>query len=209
VLIFSLAVCSLALAQGSPDFSGSWRLDKWQTVGEAPWGQTHAEEMVITQTANELTLTIKADSYHFILDGAAHSVLDRSMGDLPNFVRKTETVADWSGRSLILQVTELSEQTDAKTGKVSVHPGITNVHRLTLSDDGGVLTDERTGYRAETPMSLHGRSYHQSDDFAYRRQKAVFLGTDNKTKKPMDGFCDVKRPLGFQKAKGSGWSRSK
>jgi hypothetical protein len=58
---------------------------------------------------------------------------------------------------------------------VSVHPGITDVHTLPLSDDGRTLTGERTGYRAEPPSSLHGRPYQQSDDFAYRHQKAVFI----------------------------------
>jgi hypothetical protein len=52
---------------------------------------------------------------------------------------------------------------------------ITDVHTLTLSDDGRTLTGEGTGYRAELPSSLHGRPYQQSDDFAYRHQKAVFI----------------------------------
>jgi hypothetical protein len=43
-----------------PIFSGDWRLDKSQTVGAAPWGQTHAGEMVLRQTTNELTLTLRS-----------------------------------------------------------------------------------------------------------------------------------------------------
>ncbi|HEX4276279.1 MAG TPA: hypothetical protein VHZ74_13040 [Bryobacteraceae bacterium] len=163
------------LAQPHPDFSGDWRLDKSQTPGAVPWGQTCAEEVVITQTASGLTLTIKTNSYHFSRNGRLHSIPDRSMGGLPNFVRKTETVANWRGRSLLIKVTELSEQTNAEAGKVAIHPGITDVHTLTLFDDGRRLTDERTGCRAEAPTRLHGRPYQQSDDFAYRHQTAVFI----------------------------------
>ena len=169
------SLCAAALGQPYPDFSGKWILDKTRTAGEAPWGQTHAESMEIAQNGNELTMTIKTGSFRFILDGAAHAVLDRSMGDLPDFVRKTETVAVRDGNTLTLRVTELAEQTDRQTGIVSVHPGITDVHTLRLSDNGNQLIDERTGYRAKPPGALHGRPYKQSEDYAYRRQTAVFV----------------------------------
>jgi hypothetical protein len=169
-----LAVRSFAAPH--PNFSGDWILDNAKTVGQQPWGQTHVDSFVIDQNADELTLVINTDSYLFRFDGAVHSVLDISTGNLANFVRKTETVAEWKGGShLILKLTEVAEQTDRKAREKSRHPGITNVHSLQLSADGTQLFDDRTGYREEQSRSLHGRPYERSDDFAYRTQKAVFV----------------------------------
>jgi hypothetical protein len=131
--------------------------------------------MVISQTASGLTLTIKTNSYHFSRDGRLHAILESQHGRPAELRKENGNRGQLEWPQLLIKVTELSEQTNAEAGKVAIHPGITDVHTLTLFDDGRRLTDERTGYRAEAPTRLHGRPYQQSDDFAYRHQTAVFI----------------------------------
>jgi hypothetical protein len=158
-----------------PDFSGTWRIDDAQSGrGVEVWGQTRARVLVITQTPSELMLTtdgggpnVPVDLQRYRLDGDELFVRDDSLGELANFVRKVRTVAHWNGHALKTETETVSESIDARTGAVKMARGITSVVTFRLGADDHDLLVERTGFRAQPPLLLHGQPYDRTTDLAY------------------------------------------
>ena len=109
----------------------------------------------------------------FPIDGASRECVDTTLGELPDFVRKVRTDLTWDGQSQTLRAEHFSERTEPP-GSVVRRRAITSVLALRLVD-AGTLRVERTGFRAEPPVTLHGRSYGRSDDLAYNTDVAFYV----------------------------------
>ncbi len=128
----------------------------------------------IRQTLSELVLDAGGQTFVFRLDSTENVYIDRSLGDLPNFVRKIRTKAHWERERLLTERTSFAEQADP-SGKVTTPAGaITIVDALTISPDRRTLTVEHSGFRAAPPDLLHGEPYNPADDPAVRRYTGFF-----------------------------------
>ena len=173
--VVCVSVALPAAAQSHlPDFSGTWRIDDALSGrGVDVWGQTRARLLVITQTPAEILVATDGGGpsvpgdLRFRLDGDELQVRDDSLAELPNFLRKVRTLAQWDGGALKTETETISESIDEQTGAPIVGRGITSVLTFHLSADGTTLTVERTGFRARPPATLHGRPYDRKDDLAY------------------------------------------
>src|SRR5688500_17581163 len=133
--IVSLCTAATLSAQAPlPDFSGTWRIDDAGSGrGVDVWGQTRARVMLISQSASELTLvteggglTVPGDMHRYRLDGVELLVRDDSLAnELPNFVRRVRTLAEWDGAALKTEAETVSESVDRDTGAHRVGRGIT------------------------------------------------------------------------------------
>jgi hypothetical protein len=186
------ASCFLVLAvalsaQSKPDFSGTWLIDVARSGPQAEiWLQRRAALFKIEQT-NETVIIDTGDGSLFAvpepvtetplvypLDSPPVTVLDRSLGDLPNFVRKIETAAHWEGSTLVTLTTHIAETPLGRSG-------ITRVVTFDLSSNGRELTVERTGYRGQMGsqrfLTTLPRILHRGiieDDRVYARDKAFY-----------------------------------
>ena len=165
-----------------PDFSGIWRIDDAQSGrGVDVWGQTRARVLVISQTASEIVVETDGGGpsapgdLRFRIDGGDLIVRDDSLGELPNFVRRVRTFAEWTGDALKTETETISESIDEQTGAPKVGRGITSVLTFHLSADGSELIVERTGFRAQPPATLHGRPYDRRDDLAYNIDRVRYV----------------------------------
>src|SRR5688500_493891 len=174
-LVLAAACATLSAQPSMPDFSGIWQIDDAQSGrGVAVWGQTRARVLVITQTPSELMLTtdgggpnVPVDLQRYRFDGDELFVRDDSLGELANLVRKVRTVAHWDGQALKTETETVSESIDARTGAVKMARGITSVLTFRLGADDHELLVERTGFRAQPPLLLHGQPYDRATDLAY------------------------------------------
>ena len=174
-LVLATACVTLSAQSPVPDFSGTWRIDDAQSGrGVEVWGQTRARVLVITQTPSELMLTtdgggpnVPVDLQRYRLDGDELFVRDDSLGELTNFVRKVRTLAHWDGQALKTETETVSQSIDARTGAVKMGRGITSVLTFRLGADDHQLLVERTGFRAQPPLLLHGQPYDRATDLAY------------------------------------------
>lgn len=174
-LVLATACVTLSAQSPVPDFSGTWRIDDAQSGrGVEVWGQTRARVLVITQTPSELMLTtdgggpnVPVDLQRYRLDGDELFVRDDSLGELANFVRNVRTVAHWDGQALKTETETVSQSIDARTGAVRMGRGITSVLTFRLGADDHELLVERTGFRAQPPLLLHGQPYDRATDLAY------------------------------------------
>lgn len=176
VAIVSLCLSATLSAQAPlPDFSGTWRIDDAVSGrGVDVWGQTRARVILISQSVSELTLateggglSVPGDRQRYRLDGEELLVRDDSLGELPNFVRKVRTLAHWDGAALKTEAETVSESVDPNTGAPRTGHGITSVLTFRLAAGGNELIVERTGFRAQPPVLLHGQPYDRSADLAY------------------------------------------
>jgi hypothetical protein len=182
--IVCLLITAVPSAQApSPDFSGTWRIDDAQS-GRAVdvWGQTRARLMVIAQSPAELTLAtdgggpvVPGDLQRYRLNGDELVVVDDSLGELENFVRKVRTLALWDGLALRTETETVSESIDPRTGVTRTGRGITSVLTFRLGAGGDELIVERTGFRAQPPAMLHGRPYDRSSDLAYNVDRVRYV----------------------------------
>ena len=187
VCVLAAVVCvsmgaALSANPALPDFSGTWRIDDAQSGrGVDVWGQTRARLLVITQTPAEIIVATDGGGpsapgdLRFRLDGAELVVRDNSLVELPNFVRKVRTLAEWTGDALETETEIISESIDEQTGRPKVGRGITSVLKFHLSADGTTLTVERTGFRAQPPATLHGRPYDRQQDLAYNTDRVQYI----------------------------------
>jgi hypothetical protein len=183
--IVSLSLAATLSAQAPlPDFSGTWRIDDAGSGrGVDVWGQTRARVMQISQSASELTLvteggglTVPGDRYRYRLDGVELIVRDDSLADeLPNFIRKVRTLAQWDGVELKTEVETVSESVDPDTSAPRVGRGITSVLTFRLGPGGNELIVERTGFRAWPPVLLHGQPYDRRADLAYNLDRVRYV----------------------------------
>jgi hypothetical protein len=166
-----------------PDFSGTWRIDDAGSGrGVDVWGQTRARVMRISQSASELTLateggglTVPGDMQRYRLDGVELLVPDDSLGELPNFARKVRTLAQWDGIELKTEAETVSESVDPDTGAPRVGRGITSVLIFRLGPGGNELVVDRTGFRAQPPVLLHGQPYDRKADLAYNIDRVRYV----------------------------------
>ena len=165
-----------------PDFSGVWRIDDAQSGrGVDVWGQTRARLLVITQTPSEIVVATDGGGpsapgdLRFRLDGGELLVRDDSLGELPNFVRKIRTLAQWNGDALKTETETIAERIDERTGSPNVGRGITSVLTFSLSADGATMIVERTGFRAAPPALLHGLPYDRRNDLAYNIDRVRYI----------------------------------
>jgi hypothetical protein len=189
-----VCLAAIALAGGSPvatraqplpDFSGTWRIDDLRSGRPTDvWGQTRARVVMIDQTPTDLTLTtdggginVPVDLQRYRLDGQETTVRDDSLGELANFVRKVRTLAQWDGEALKTETETVSESVDPNTGAVKIGRGITSVLTFRLEAGGTELVVERTGFRAQAPVTLHGRPYARQDDLAYNVDRVRYVKT--------------------------------
>jgi hypothetical protein len=179
----TLAQASNPSTQRPPDLSGTWILDRARSGPTTDvWGQLRPQRFVIVHTSSEVSLDTGDGSIVgvdgplvFRLDGIATIVVDRSVGDLPDFARKIRTEAAWEGDKLVTRTTHFAEKRGA-SGQPEIVPGaITRILILSLIEDGSRLVVERTGSRARPPAKLHGRPYRQEDDLVYARDTVVYL----------------------------------
>ena len=175
------AAVSLSAQPSMPDFSGIWRIDDAHSGrGVDVWGQTRARLLVITQTPSEIVVETDGGGpsapgdLRFRIDGEL-LMRDDSLGELPNFVRKVRTFAEWTGDALKTETETISESIDRQTGAPKVGRGITSVLTFHLSADGSELIVERTGFRAQPPPMLHGRPYDRRDDLAYNIDRVRYV----------------------------------
>lgn len=172
-------------AQPLPDFSGTWRIDDLRSGRPTDvWGQTRARVVVIDQTPTDLTLitdgggiNVPVDLQRYRLDGQETTVRDDSLGELANFVRKVRTLAQWDGEALKTETETVSESVDPNTGAMKIGRGITSVLTFRLEAGGTELVVERTGFRAQAPVTLHGRPYARQDDLAYNVDRVRYVRT--------------------------------
>lgn len=167
-----IVLCSsFALAEAVPDFSGTWRRD----VTESPATAFGPPAWVIKQNDHELILKAGGQTFVFHLDGTERVYVDESLGDLPGFVRKIRTKANWSGSTLLTERTSFAEQRNPQTGEITTPAGaITIVESIHLSSDGRSLIVEHSGYRTTPPELLHGKAYDRDSDPAAKQYKDVF-----------------------------------
>ena len=174
-IVFLLSAAALSAQAPRPDFSGTWRIDDVQSGRTVDvWGQTRARVIVIHQSPSELTLatdggglSVPGDLQRYRLDGDELLIRDDSLGELANFVRKVRTHASWDGSLLKTETETVSESIDPRTGLPRVGRGITSIITFNLAPGGNELIVERTGFRAEAPVMLHGRPYDRATDLAY------------------------------------------
>lgn len=172
-----------ARAQSLPDFSGTWRIDDARSGRPIDvWGQTRARVVMIAQSPTDLTLVTDGggvnapgDWQRYRLDGQETIVRDDSLGELANFVRKVRTLAQWDGEALKTETETLSESVDPGTGTMKVGRGITSVLTFRLEAGGTELVVERTGFRTQAPVLLHGRPYAKRDDLAYNVDRVRYV----------------------------------
>ena len=186
VSVFTAVACvsmvaALSAQPSLPDFSGTWRIDDAHSGrGVDVWGQTRARLLVISQTPAEIVVETDGGGPSAPGDlrfrvGGELLMRDESLGDLPNFVRKVRTLAEWTGDALKTETETISESIDERTGMPKVGRGITSVLTFHLSADGGELLLERTGFRAQPPAMLHGRPYDRNEDLAYNVDRVRYV----------------------------------
>ena len=187
VSVLAAVVCvsmgaALSAQPALPDFSGIWRIDDAHSGrGVDVWGQTRARLLVITQTPSEIIVETDGGGpsapgdLRFRIGGGELLVRDDSLGELPNFVRRVRTLAEWTGDALKTETETISESIDNQTGAPRVGRGITSVLTFHLSADGAELIVERTGFRAQPPPMLHGRPYDRKDDLAYNIDRVRYV----------------------------------
>jgi len=184
-----MALCTVlslaALAQNRPDFSGIWILDREHSGPETvSWASARPSRFTIRQAVRGISIDTGDGSLFGMvtaptqeplvwpLDGTSKTVIDHSLGDLLNFIRKIRTEAKWDGRKLVALTTHLSETDGKESG------GITRVFVFELLGDQHRMIVERTGYRHNAPSKLiplimhHGRL---EDDLMYATDKATYL----------------------------------
>jgi hypothetical protein len=185
VLLFLVAIGQAASAQSRPDFSGVWVLDRPHSGPEkVSWASTRSNRFIIKQDAQSVSIdtgdgsifgldaAITRERLIWPLDGTSNTVIDHSLGDLPNFIRKIRTEAKWDGARLVTLTTHLSETDGKETG------GITRVLVFELVDDGRGMTVGRTGYRNNAPspriplIMHHGR---MEEDLMYTKDEATYI----------------------------------
>lgn len=188
VVLCAWAAVTAPSAQDRPDISGIWLIDGPRS-GPQPelWLQQRARRFTIIQTVEAVTIDTGDGSLFAVrdpvtetplvyrLDGRVTTTLDRSLGDLPDFVRKIDTSAQWEDATLVTLTTHLVETPGSRTG-------ITRVVTFELSTDRRTLTVERTAYRGRPepqrfvdtlPKMLHkGRL---EDDRAYAKDRAFYV----------------------------------
>ena len=172
-----------ARAQSLPDFSGTWRIDDARSGRPVDvWGQTRARVVTIEQSSTDLTLitdgggvNVPGDLQRYRLDGQETLIRDDSLGELANFVRMVRTLAHWDGDALKTETETVSESVDPHTGRLKVGRGITSVLTFRLDAGGNELVVERTGFRAQVPLMLHGRPYTKQHDLVYNVDRVRYV----------------------------------
>jgi len=185
--------------QSRPDFSGSWILDS-QRSGSEPelWLQRRPVRLLIHQTNDELSIdtgdgslfgvpspVIDAPlSYKF--DGSIVTIVDHSLGDIPNFTRKIRTETYWENDLRLWTFTTHLSETNGKEA------GTTRVLIFSLTSDHEIKI-ERTGYRGPRPdprtlfgplpKYLHNRRI--EDDRAYAMDIAFYKYGNDKSNSPI------------------------
>jgi len=191
VLLCFVFPALIASAQKSkPDFSGIWILDAARSGPEpAIWLQRRPVRFDIHQTNDEITIDTNDGSLfgvtdpvtesplRYRLDGSVVTILDMSLGDLPNFERRIRTEASWKNDSrLVTYTTHFAE-----TSK-GANDGNTRVLILSVDSAEQVLQVDRTGYRGSRPdlSTLFGplpKYLHNGrleDDRAYAKDTAYY-----------------------------------
>jgi hypothetical protein len=185
LVLFSLAGAS---QQSRPDYSGNWILDSARSGPEPDiWLQHRPMHLVIRQNFEELTIDtgdgslfgvrvpVVEDPLQYKFDGAIITVVDHSLGDIPNFTRKISTEASWENNSRLWTFTTHSAEANGRDA------GTTRVLILSMTPDHE-LKVERTGYRGRRPdpASLFGplpKYLHNGrieDDRAYAKDIAFY-----------------------------------
>src|SRR5215831_5615927 len=185
LVLFSLVGAS---QQSRPDFSGNWVLDGARSGPEPDiWLQRRAIHLVIRQNLEELTIDtgdgslfgvrgrVVEDPLQYKFDGAIITVVDHSLGDIPNFTRKISTEASWENNSRLWTFTTHFVEANGRGD------GTTRVLIFSMTDDHE-LKVERTGYRGRRPDpgSLFGplpKYLHNGrieDDHAYAKDIAFY-----------------------------------
>jgi len=102
-------LCFTAVAQQvRPDFSGTWVLDAIRSGSEPEtWLQRRPQRFMIQQTTEELTMdtgdgslfgvssAVTESPLRYKFDGSTVTVVDHSLGDIPNLTRKTISRNSW------------------------------------------------------------------------------------------------------------------
>jgi hypothetical protein len=155
------ALCALvvvAAPQRKPDFSGTWVLNVARSGAEPEiWLQRRAVRFNIKQTDEELTLDTGDGSLFGVADpvtqtplryrlgGSTVTVLDTSLGDLPNFKRQIRTEASWEKDSRLVTYTTHFAETPR-----GANDGNTRVLIFSIVANNEMKV-ERTGYRGPRP----------------------------------------------------------
>ena len=180
----------LATAQQyNPNFSGTWALNVAQTGPEPEiWLQRRPVRFMIHQTDEEVTIDtgdgslfgvvapVTEKPLRYRLDGSVVTVLDQSLGELPNFTRKISTKASWQpGSRLLTLTTHFSETPNG------INTGNTRVLIFSMVANGQMKV-ERTGYRGPRadpstffgplPKFLHNGRL--EDDRVYAKDIALY-----------------------------------
>ena len=172
--IVALWLGALPAAQGIPNLSGTWSLDMQQTRGsERPPTPLTRYEVTIRHTATDITVANPAARWGaqpvvYALDGQERVVVDGSLGELPNFVRKLRIRATSAVDTIMLRTTPFGEQTDPPSGSIRIPAGaITDVQVLRMYGD--LLYLDTTAFREVPPAVLHGQRYQSWMDDGLRR----------------------------------------
>jgi hypothetical protein len=174
-----------ALAQGTPDFPGTWIIDQEHSgPAKEVWTQTRSDRFIMRQEAGSVSIdtadgsmfgmsaSVTTEPLNYRLDGKPTVIIDHSLGDLPNFVRKIRTEARWEGSKLVTLTTQVSESDGVE------HAAVTRVLTFELVDDGRRMIVERTGYRNDKPSTVIPRIMHHGgmeDDLVYARDRAIYI----------------------------------
>jgi hypothetical protein len=138
----ALFIVSAVSAAAPPNFAGTWTLDKSKAQNlPRQWGDAPSVTLEIKQDAKQITLETKVEGSQFPsqpisynLDGSEATV--EMQGRMPG---KATTKAAWSSDSKTLELTAKR----SGTGQNGETFTFTTSDKLSLSEDGKVLTDAR------------------------------------------------------------------
>jgi hypothetical protein len=159
VAFFVLLALIASAQQRKPDFSGTWLLNVARSSPEPDiWLQRRPVRFSIYQTDEEVTIDtgdgslfgvtgpVTETPLRYRLDGLVVTVLDTSLGDLPNFKRKISTEAFWEDVSrLVTFTTHFSETPNG------LNAGNTRIVIFSMAATDQEMKVERTGYRGPRP----------------------------------------------------------
>jgi len=179
-----------AAQQGKPDFSGKWVLDVARSGPEPViWLQRRPVKFTIRQTDDDVTIDtgdgslfgvpepVSETPLHYRLDGSVVTVIDRSLGDIPSFIRKINTEALWDSKWRLFTFTTHFSETPK-----GINVGNTRVLVFSMIAGDQQMKVERTGYRgkrindtflADVPKYMHNGRL--EDDLVYGKDTAFYV----------------------------------